>query len=79
MATATAPRKPTLRYEGKLYDLQVAEVAEIAGRAPRWVYVHAAALGGVKRKWDGTNRATIRFPKVGLAKRLKDLGISKKG
>ena len=72
---ATATKKPTYRHEGKKYDLRVEDVADVAGRAPRWVYVHAAALGGLKKKWDGNDRQTIRFPSVGLKSRLKALAV----
>lgn len=72
MAKAT----PSYRHEGKKYDLRVEDVAARAGRAPRWVYVHAAALGGLKNTWDGNNRQTIRFPSQGLAKRIKALGVT---
>ena len=75
MATK-APAKPTYRHEGKKYDLRVEDVARLANRAPRWVYVHAAALGGLKKKWDGNDRQTIRFPQVGLKTRLKQLGVA---
>lgn len=67
------------RLDGKLYDLRIADVAEQSGRGERWVYTHAAALGGVKKAWDGDKRQTIRFPSVGLAKRLKGLGITANG
>lgn len=76
MATATATKPATYRHDGKKFDLRVEDVAEAAGRAPRWVYIHAAALGGLKKKWDGTNRQTIRFPQVGLKRRLKELGVA---
>ena len=70
-------KSPSYRHDGKKYDLRVEDVAEAAKRAPRWVYVHAAALGGLKSRWEeGSNRQTIRFPSVGLKKRLKELGVS---
>lgn len=75
MATATATKPPAYRHDGKKYDLRVEDVAEQSGRAARWVYIHAAALGGLKKKWDGNDRQTIRFPSVGLKTRLKALGV----
>lgn len=69
-----AQRNP-LKHEGKVYDLDVHDVARIAGRSPRWAYVHYAALGGVKRSWDGTRRVQIRFASKGLRSALKNFGV----
>jgi hypothetical protein len=70
--------KNPYRHDGKNFDLTVEDMVRITGHSRRWVYDHwDDRLGGVKKAWtpDETGeRTTIRFPSVGLRKRLKEMG-----
>lgn len=68
------PNDPYL-FRGKPYPLRIEDVVRISGRAPRWVYVHADLLRGVKRAWDGGKRETVRFNEDIVRARLDALGV----
>ena len=72
-----APPSPeSYTFRNKVYDLTVADVADVTGRGTRWVYLHRSRLGGLKRPWRGGRRETLLFPSEDLARHVEALGLT---